>query len=88
MVESVVAENDSWCRGVVLLGLDAPEESLKASFAAAASAPIVKGFAIGRTIFADPARTWLAGRISDEQAVDQMTERFRRLARMWESARA
>jgi len=87
-VEKVIGENDSWCRGVVLLGLDAPEESLKASFAAVASTPIVKGFAIGRTIFADAARAWLASRIPDEQAVDQMTERFRRLARMWESARA
>ena len=41
--------NDPWCRGVVLLGLEAPQDELEAAFAATADAPIVKGFAVGRT---------------------------------------
>ena len=57
--------NDPWCRGVVLLGLEAPEHELEAAFAACADAPIVKGFAVGRTIFNDAAEKWLAGRIDD-----------------------
>ena len=58
----MIAANDPWCRGVVLLGLEAPEDELEAAFAATAEAPIVKGFAVGRTIFADAAEHWLAGR--------------------------
>ena len=36
----------------------------------------MRGFAVGRTIFADAARAWLAGEIDDAAAVDDMAERF------------
>ena len=40
------------CRGVVLLGLEAPEERARSPASRLAAAhPIVKGFAVGRTIF-------------------------------------
>ena len=35
-VEKIIAANDPWCRGVVLLGLEAPESQLKAAFGIAA----------------------------------------------------
>jgi 5-dehydro-2-deoxygluconokinase len=85
-VETAVRDGDPYCRGVVLLGLEAPEEQLVASFALAARHPIIKGFAIGRTIFADAAARWLAGSISDEEAVSEMAARFRRLSDAWDAA--
>ena len=75
-VERTILKNDPLCRGVLLLGLSAPQDELIASFAAAASAPIVKGFAVGRTIFADVAEAWLAGRVDDEAAVADLSSRF------------
>jgi 5-dehydro-2-deoxygluconokinase len=87
-VEMVIAANDPWCRGVVLLGLEAPESQLQASFGVAAQSAIVKGFAVGRTIFADAARAWLSGQMNDDSAVDEMAERFQNLVRIWESAQA
>lgn len=86
-IGKVIEENDPWCRGVVLLGLDAPEAELDQAFRTAADARWVRGFAVGRTIFSDPARAWLAGRIDDANAVDEMAVRFRRLVQMWETAR-
>ena len=86
-IEAVIAGNDPWCRGVVLLGLDAPHEELEAAFAATADTPIVKGFAVGRTIFRDAAESWLAGRIDDDAAIDDMAERFGRLTKAWLAAR-
>ncbi len=86
-IETVIARNDPWCRGVVLLGLEAPHDELEAAFAATADAPIVKGFAVGRTIFMDAAEAWLAGRIGDDPAVDAMAERFGRLTEAWLAAR-
>ena len=83
-----ITREDPWCRGVVVLGLEAPEEQLKRSFAVAAGSPIVKGFAVGRTIFADAARSWFGGRIDDQRAVDDMAERFQRLVVIWENVRA
>jgi 5-dehydro-2-deoxygluconokinase len=82
-IEAVITKNDRWCRGVLLLGLEAPQEELEAAFAAAAKASVVKGFAVGRTIFVDAAEKWLAGTISDEQAVVDMATRFERLTKAW-----
>jgi len=69
----------------VILGLDAPAEELMDAFKASAATPWVKGFAIGRTIFAQPARDWLAGKTSDEQAVAEMARRFQAFVNAWES---
>ena len=82
-IGGTIEANDPLCRGVVMLGLDAPAEELALAFAAAASTPWVKGFAIGRTIFTDPARDWLAGRIDDAEAVAAMAQRFEALVQAW-----
>lgn len=82
-IEAVIARNDPYCRGVVLLGLSAPEEELIASFEAAASCQIVKGFAVGRTIFAEVAARWLKGDIDDEMAITALAERFGVLVDAW-----
>jgi 5-dehydro-2-deoxygluconokinase len=83
-----INRNDPRTRGIVVLGLDAPEDELAASFALAARQPLVKGFAVGRTIFAAPARDWMAGRIDDIHAVARMTENYKRLCRIWDDVRA
>ena len=81
-------DNDPYCRGVVLLGLEAPEEQLAAAFAIARGCDLVKGFAVGRTIFAEPARDWFAGRDRRREAVERMAGSFARLCKMWQDARA
>ncbi len=83
----VIDEYDPHCRGIVVLGLDASRTALAQSFAAAARHDMVKGFAVGRTIFGDAARAWLAGEIGDAQAVAQMVERYRDLCDIWDQAR-
>ncbi|MBA3448601.1 MAG: 5-dehydro-2-deoxygluconokinase [Pseudaminobacter sp.] len=86
-IEAVIAKNDPWCRGVVMLGLEAPQDELEAAFAATAGVSIVKGFAVGRTIFMDAADAWLSGRISDEAAIADMAARFEKLTEAWLAAR-
>ena len=83
-----IERNDPYTRGIVVLGLDAPEAELAASFAMAAQQPLVKGFAVGRTIFGDAARAWMVGDISDAEAVDMMCTRYQRLCKIWDQARA
>src|SRR5450631_934230 len=68
-IESEIVRADPYCRGVVLLGLSAPVSELISSFAAAAPFKIVKGFAVGRTIFEGIAREWFRGATGDEAAV-------------------
>ncbi|HEV7338293.1 MAG TPA: 5-dehydro-2-deoxygluconokinase [Bosea sp. (in: a-proteobacteria)] len=83
-VDAAITENDPYCRGVVLLGLDAPAAELEAAFRLAKGASTVKGFAVGRTIFGDAARGWLAGKLDDEAATAMMAERFGQLVDAWQ----
>ena len=48
----------------------------------------MRGFAVGRTVFAEPAKAWLGGAIDDEAATGEMAERFGRLVRLFEAARS
>ncbi|PTM41300.1 5-dehydro-2-deoxygluconokinase [Bosea sp. 124] len=86
-IESTIAKHDPWCRGVLLLGLDAPQAELEAGFAATVSAPIVKGFAVGRTIFMSAAEGWLSGKLDDEAAIADMARRFGALTDLWLATR-
>ncbi|MFV0358998.1 bifunctional 5-dehydro-2-deoxygluconokinase/5-dehydro-2-deoxyphosphogluconate aldolase [Tropicimonas sp.] len=84
---AAIEDNDRHTRGIVVLGLDAPEGELAASFATAAGFDLVKGFAVGRTIFGDVARGWFRGDIADGEAVAQMAARYARLCEIWDEAR-
>lgn len=86
-IEAVILKHDPWCRGIVLLGLEAPQDELEAAFAATAKTSIVKGFAVGRTIFINAAEQWLTGKMSDEEAVADMASRFEKLTEAWLAAR-
>ena len=83
-IDRVIEARDAYCRGVVLLGLDSPQDVLEQGFAAARNARTVKGFAVGRTIVGETAGDWLAGRVSDEQAVNEMARRFEALTEIWQ----
>lgn len=85
---AAVERHDTHTRGIVVLGLDAPQAELEESFALAAGFDLIKGFAVGRTIFGDAARKWLSGQISDEAAVDDMVARYKSLCAVWDRARA
>jgi 5-dehydro-2-deoxygluconokinase len=71
-----------------MLGLAAEQPALIAAFQAAAASPIVKGFAVGRTIFAEPARLWLTGAIDDAEATARLARNFAVLVDAWRAAKA
>lgn len=79
---ALVAERDPHCRGAVILGLNQPLETLAQGFAQATH-PIVKGFMVGRTIWGDASRAWLADEIDDGAFVERSAERFGRLVQAW-----
>lgn len=74
------------CRGVVVLGLDAPLDELGEGFKAFAGLDRIKGFAVGRTIFAEPARAWLAGSLDDAGFVAASADTFSRVIDRWNDA--
>jgi len=86
-LDALIAERDRHCRGVLLLGLNAPFAELATGFAAAAHSHSCRGFAVGRSIFVEPARAWLRGEIDDAALVDRASGAFVELAALWRQAR-
>lgn len=63
-------------------------KELAESFTLAARQPLVKGCAVGRSLFGNAARSWFTGTITDSEAVAEMAENYARLCRTWDTARA
>lgn len=82
-IETVIQKYDPHCHGVVLLGLDAPQEKLAAGFANSSDADLCKGFAVGRTIFGAPARSWFSGDLDDEGFVQMVEKNYQSIIDIW-----
>jgi 5-dehydro-2-deoxygluconokinase len=81
-LEALVAERDPHCRGAVILGLNQPLQVLADSFVAATN-PIVKGFMVGRTLWATASLSWLKNEIDDDAFVKQVAHNFATLVEAW-----
>lgn len=86
-IARVIAERDPWCNGILMLGLDAPEETLLRAFEDVAPIPLCRGFAVGRSIFNSAARAWFGGSLGDEAAIEDIAQRYERLIAAWRNAR-
>lgn len=81
-LQALVAERDPHCRGAVILGLNQPLQVLADSFASASN-PIVKGFMVGRTLWATASLSWLKNEINDDAFVKQVAHNFATLVDAW-----
>jgi 5-dehydro-2-deoxygluconokinase len=81
-LEALVSERDPHCRGAVILGLNQPLQVLADSFASATN-PIVKGFMVGRTLWATASLSWLKNEIDDDAFVKQVAHNFATLVDTW-----
>ena len=86
-IDTLIAGRDPYCRGVVLLGLNAPFAELAEGFQAAARSASCRGFAVGRSLFLGPARAWLQDEIDDATLVTDAARQFAELAELWRQAR-
>lgn len=82
-VSETIEREDAHCRGVVLLGLDAPMADMKRGFEAAANHACCKGFTVGRTLFSSASRDWLAGRIDDDSLIERVAQNYAELIKAW-----
>ena len=86
-IDALLAERDPYCRGVVLLGLNAPFAELAEGFAAAAQSASCRGFAVGRSLFLEPSRAWLSNEIDDDTLVERASQQFAKLIALWQQSR-
>ena len=87
-IDELIETRDPYSRGVVMLGLNAPIEQLIVSFEEAQSSRTCRGFAVGRSIFQDPAREWLNGLIDDATLIQRCCDSFEQLILAWQRIRA
>jgi 5-dehydro-2-deoxygluconokinase len=87
-LDALIQERDPYCRGVVLLGLNAPAQNLAEGFKQASKSTTCRGFAVGRTIFNEPSRAWLEGEIDDAGLIARVQANFCFLIESWRDARA
>jgi 5-dehydro-2-deoxygluconokinase len=86
-IDDIISNYDADCRGIVLLGLDVPVDELVEGFRDSANCKYCRGFAVGRTIFGEPARAWFAGEADDETTVDRIAQNYLNLVRLWQGSR-
>ncbi len=79
---ALIRRRDPQCRGVVILGLNQPLAHLAESFRLARN-PIVRGFMVGRSIWAQPSARWLTGEIDDQALVVDVAQNFSTLVAAW-----
>lgn len=82
-LQSLIDERDPYCRGAVILGLNQPIDHLVASFRNATN-PVVKGFMVGRTLWADASLRWLKGELNDSELTDEVAVNFTLLVEAWQ----
>ncbi|WP_321489076.1 5-dehydro-2-deoxygluconokinase [uncultured Hyphomonas sp.] len=86
-ITRIIEANDPHCRGILLLGLAASADDILACFREAARFPIIRGFAVGRTIFQEPAKQWMMGDIDDAEVASRLRQNFLQLIDGWREAR-
>jgi 5-dehydro-2-deoxygluconokinase len=80
---STISNNDANTRGILILGLGSSSESLNLSFKIASEFPLVKGFAVGRSIFLAVAQKWMKNQIGDSEVVSTITTNYSNLCDIW-----
>jgi 5-dehydro-2-deoxygluconokinase len=78
----LIDQRDPYCRGLVILGLNAPLAALQQDFAQATPAQ-VKGFMVGRSIWHEPSQLWLSEKTTDAQLIEQVAHNFTQLVGAW-----
>lgn len=86
-VDALLEERDPYCRGVVLLGLNAPLDELRRGFEQARDARSCRGFMVGRTLFQEPSQRWLSGEIDDAGLIAAARHNFETLIDIWQAQR-
>jgi myo-inositol catabolism protein IolC len=81
-----VAAEAAWPAECIVLGRNAPMEQVEHWLDVAAPLPGFAGFAVGRSIWEEALKDFLAGHVERNQAADVIADRYRRLIEEYSSA--
>jgi 5-dehydro-2-deoxygluconokinase len=84
VLQKLLDARDPYCRGAVILGLNKPLQYLADSFANASNL-VVKGFMVGRSLWADASLRWLKSELNDQGFIDEFAANYAFLVHAWRS---
>ncbi len=87
-MQRVITENDRFCKGVMLLGLQATNEQLQMMFNNAAKQDFCKGFVVDKSLFQVELNQWCAQMISNQALIDAVSRNFEKAIASWQQAKA
>jgi 5-dehydro-2-deoxygluconokinase len=82
-IGGIVRKYDAYCAGIIVLGLDQPLDELTPKLKLAKASGIGVGFAIGRSIWRQPAEAWFSKRLNDTDAIAAIKQEFQRVIAAW-----
>jgi 5-dehydro-2-deoxygluconokinase len=82
-IARIIRKYDPYCAGVIVLGLDQPLNELMPKLKFAKESGIVVGFAIGRSIWRQPAEQWFAKKLSDQEVISLIEREFKGVLSVW-----
>jgi len=82
-IAATILRHDPQCGGAVVLGYEKPKQELFAAFESALRSGAAIGFAIGRSVWQQPAAEWFNGTIDDREAMEQVANQYRVILQGW-----
>ncbi|MCS5960612.1 DUF2090 domain-containing protein [Klebsiella pneumoniae subsp. pneumoniae] len=86
-ITALIEREDPWSRGILILGLTPLPTNCAPVSPRRPHNPMIKGFAVGRTIFGQPSRRWMQGELSDEALIEEVKRNYLTLIGYWREAR-
>lgn len=78
-IQDTIRRRTPHCRGILVLGQGEAWNSLAEKLPMLSQQELIRGFAVGRSIWRQAAEAWFAGRMSDEAVVELVAQRYRDL---------
>ncbi len=82
---NIIRKFDPNIQGILILGKDSSIKNLEKIFKVSRVEPLVKGFAVGRAIFFNTAKSWFNDKISDREAENEMIRNYENTINAWNS---
>ena len=85
-INNLIMKKDKHIRGILVKGLDLPLNNLVSHYENAAKQRFVKGFVIENTVYANIYKNWIAGKVTDNKVIQEISNKYKMHCNAWQKA--
>jgi len=85
-INDLIMKKDKHIRGILVKGLDLPLNNLVSHYENAAKQHFVKGFVIENIVYGNTYNEWIAGNITDNKAIQEISNKYKMHCTAWQQA--